>query len=96
MTVRFLSSASNELSEAVTYYEDQRLGLGYEFLSEVDTAIVKIMEFPNAWARLSNRARRILLRRFPYGLLYHARDEEIVVAAVMDLRRDPKNWREFL
>ncbi len=48
MTVRFLSTASNELSEAVTYYEDQRLGLGYEFLSEVDTAIAKIIEFPNA------------------------------------------------
>ena len=50
MTVRFLSPASTELSEAITFYEDQRFGLGYEFLAEVELAIAKITEFPNAWA----------------------------------------------
>lgn len=39
MTVRFLSPANRELPEAVDCYEAQRIGLGYEFLSEVETAI---------------------------------------------------------
>ena len=75
MKVRFLTPASIELAEAIEYYEDQRTGLGYEFLSEVDTAVNKIIEFPNAWTLVSNRIRRILLKRFPFGLLDHVRDD---------------------
>lgn len=94
MTVRFLSPASRELSEAVEYYEAQRIGLGYEFLSEVETAIERIAEFPNAWTAVTERTRRILLKRFPFGLLYEYHDDNLVVAAVMDLRRDPQHWKD--
>ena len=96
MKVRFLTPASIELIEAMEYYEGQRLGLGYEFQSEVETAVDKIKEFPNAWTLVSNRTRRILLKRFPFGLLYQVRNDEIIVAAVMDLRRDPTRWEEML
>jgi len=37
--VRFLTPASIELADAIGYYEDQRPGLGYELLSEVEAAI---------------------------------------------------------
>ena len=96
MKVRFLTPASVELTEAIEYYEGQRLGLGYEFLTEVESAIDKITQFPDAWTLVSDRTRRILLKRFPFGLLYHVRDDEIIVAAVMDLRRDPTTWEELL
>ena len=94
--VRFLSPASIELSEAITFYEEQRFGLGYKFLAEVETAIANITEFPNAWTSVSDRTRRILLKRFPFGLLYEIRDDELMIAAVMDLRRDPTRWQHLL
>ena len=96
MTVRFLTPASNELTEAIAFYEEQRLGLGYEFLSEIETAIEKITDFPNAWTRVSNRTRRILVKRFPFGLLYEIGEDELIIAAVMDLRRDPVHWKHLL
>ena len=96
MTTRFLTPASLEPTEAIEYYETQRAGLGYEFLSEVETAVEKISDFPEAWALVSNRTRRILPKRFPFGLLYQIRNQEIVVAAVMDLRRDPAKWQDLL
>ena len=96
MKVRFLTPASVELTEAIEYYEGQRLGLGYEFLTEVESAIDKITQFPNAWTLVSNRTRRILLKRFPFGLLYQVRNDDIIVAAVMDLRRDPTTWEDLL
>ena len=96
MNVRFLTPASFELTEAIEYYEGQRLGLGYEFLTEVESAIDKILQFPNAWTLVSDRIRRILLKRFPFGLLYQVRDGEIIVAAVMDLRRDPTTWEKLV
>jgi hypothetical protein len=96
VTANFLTPASIELADAIEYYEDQRPGLGYEFLSEVEAAINKIIQFPDAWTPLSKRTRRILLKRFPFGLLYHIQEDKAVVAAVMDLRRNPTNWEDLL
>ncbi len=96
MNVWFLTPASSELTEAIEYYEGQRLGLGYEFLTEVESAIDKIVQFPNAWTLVSNRTRRILLKRFQFGLLYQVRDDDIIIAAIMDLRRDPTTWEKLV
>lgn len=96
MNIRFLTPASVELTDAVDYYEDQRPGLGYEFLSEVEAAIDKIIQFPDAWTPLTKRIRRILLKRFPFGLLYNIQDDTVIIVAVMDLRRNPAHWKDLL
>jgi toxin ParE1/3/4 len=36
--------------------------------------------------------RRCLTRRFPFGVIYTVGDDEIVVVAVMNLRREPNSW----
>ena len=95
MKVRFLTPASIELADAIKYYEDQRPALGYELLSEVEAAVDKIMQFPSAWTLLSKRTRRILLKRFPFGILYQVQGDEIIIAAVMDLRRNPTHWNDL-
>ena len=91
MTTRFLSRASDELAQAVHYYEEQRPGLGNELLFELDSTLTTMEAFPFAWPVIMNDVRRALLARFPYGVLYRADESEITVAAFMDLRRDPKD-----
>ena len=90
MTVEFTASARGEWIEAVHYYNEQRAGLGYEFVLEVDRAVERITEFPEAWTKVGPRTRRILLDRFPYGLLYWLEADRIVITAVMNLRRKPE------
>lgn len=89
MTVRFLSRASREVADAVRYYEAQQSGLGSRFLAELDQVLEFIEVFPAASPKVHGQVRRALLRRFPFGVLYRKSNGEIVVAAVMDLRRDP-------
>ena len=96
MTVRFVSVAEQEFAEAFSYYNKEKPGLGFEFVAEVDAAIERIVAFPEAWPRLSERSRRTRLRRFPFGLLYQIRGDEILVVGVMDMRRDPESWRNRL
>jgi hypothetical protein len=45
----FLEPAQNELEEEVNYYNEQRLGLGYEFAREVADTIARILMHPRAW-----------------------------------------------
>lgn len=79
--------------EAVSYYNAQRLQLGDEFRDEVWDTIQRIKHFPNAWQPLSGSMHRCQMNRFPYGLIYEAVREEIVIIAVAHLHRAPEYWR---
>ena len=96
MNVGFLEVAQIELDEAVTYYDTESAGLGQVFLIEVLCAIERIRQFPNAWHPLSANTRRCRTRRFPFGVIYQATDNEILVVAVSNLHREPDYWRDRL
>jgi len=94
MTIRLLSVAEADLADAIDFYNAECAGLGFELAAEVRTTLARIVEYPEAWPRLSERVRRCLVHRFPYAVLYEDRPDEILVVGVMHLRRNPVRWRE--
>lgn len=97
MTVyRFTSSALAEVKEATLRYEEKENGLGGIFLDEVDATVARILTNPHAWHPVSPRTRRCRTHRFPFGLIYQIRSNEILILSVMDLRRDPSSWKHLL
>ena len=67
MTVEFLPQARIEWADAISYYNDQRSNLGYEFALEVDRTVERILQHPHAWTLIAKRTRRALVDRFPYN-----------------------------
>lgn len=51
---------------------------------------------PLAWSLVEADIRRVLVHRFPYGLLYSVDGGHLYILAVMHLRRQPGYWRERL
>jgi toxin ParE2 len=96
MNVRFIKAARDELDGAIRYYDAQRAGLGEEFRTEVDAALDRIEFWPNAWSRVGSDERLCKTKRFPYGIVYLADQETIVVIAVAHLHRRPGYWRRRL
>ena len=94
MKVRFITPAKREYLETIDYYNKEKSGLGYEFAIEVDNTINRILEFPNAWQKVSKRIRKCRLRRFPYGIFYEIKNKDILVIAVMHLHRKPGRWKD--
>jgi hypothetical protein len=92
MIVSSLPPATEELREAVAWYNAQRTGLGYEFVIEFEDTLDRITKLPTAWEKLSKNVRCCRLNRFPYGVLYTVRNDEILVVAVMHLHRKPGYW----
>ncbi len=88
----FHPEAETELNEAVDYYEDCQDGLGVELVKEVYATIENICRFPRAWTPLSKNTRRCLLKRFPYGVVYQSKGDEVIIIAVMQLNRKPGYW----
>ena len=63
--IKFLAPAEAEFLDAISYYNMQSEGLGYEFAAEVKKTIERIIQYPEAWAKLSKRTRRCRTNRFP-------------------------------
>lgn len=91
--VVFLPQAEQEMLEAARYYESQAVGLGADYLLEVERAVAAIAESPKTWPIIEGELRRRLVRRFPFGILYYIDPNEIVFVAVSHLRRKPSYWR---
>jgi hypothetical protein len=96
MHVEFLEPAREEFAEAVAFYNSRKQGLGLDFAIEVQRAIERVLQYPEAWSRLSRRTRRCRTNRFPYGVVYQVRGELLLIVAVMHVRRRPATWRNRL
>jgi toxin ParE2 len=94
VTIRFLEAARDDLRDAIHYYEAQRPGLGAEFRDEIRSSLERIERFPEAWHPLSQHTRRCRTHRFPYGIIYQVREDEILVVAVAHLHRRPDYWKD--
>ena len=96
MKIRFFDPAEAEFLDAISFYNTQSEGLGYEFAAEVNRTIQRIIQYPEAWAKLSERTRRCRTNRFPYGVIYQVREEALLIVAVMHLSRKPQAWKDRL
>jgi len=87
--------ASDELAEAVLWYENRRPGLGRDFYDAVVQTVDMIRVQPEVGTarkgRLSSRQFRV--RRFPYKIVYREREADIYVVAVAHTSRRPGYWR---
>lgn len=88
--------ALDELIQAAEYYETKVDGLGQRFLDEIDTAVADVSESPDRWPCFLLNARRRLLDRFPYMLVYLVEAEQVYILAVMHQRRKPGYWKKRL
>lgn len=96
MEIIFLPPAKAELTDTTYYYNRQGEGLGYEFAVEVKRTLERIVQYPDAWFKLSKRTRRCRTNRFPYGVIYQVRRETLLIVAVMHLSREPETWKSRL
>jgi plasmid stabilization system protein ParE len=77
MELRFEPEATEELEEATAYYAEQSAGTGERFLSDMVLTRELLLQFPGAGPPIRGNFRRILLRVFPYQLIYRVEGEVV-------------------
>ena len=92
MRIEFFPAAEQELLEAAEHYEDRLLGLGGDFILEVERLSSVLIELPHLGEKLDQIHRRIPLRRFPYALIFRLDGDVIRIVAVAHRRRRPRYW----
>lgn len=96
MTLRpsFRKAARLEYDEAALWYESQKIGLGSEFVEEIERALLAACEAPQRFSVVLQDVRRVRVRRFPYFVYFRVRDNRLIVLSVFHVRRNPTVWRE--
>lgn len=85
-----------EIREAAQWYSERGLGLDDAFLDEVSRVLRLIRGAPSRYPFVDADLRKAVLRRFPYIVLYRAREDEVVVIACFHGRRNPEEWQRRL
>jgi toxin ParE1/3/4 len=92
MRVRFRPEARAETLEAKVWYEAHAPGLGQAFARALETAIQSAVRAPLAFPSVEGDCRRVLMRRFPFSVIYRPGSEDLLVVAVFHHRREPGIW----
>jgi plasmid stabilization system protein ParE len=81
--------AGDDLKEAFAWYEDKRTGLGYDFLLQVEAGINFIKRNPEIHPIEYKEARKHVIKRFPYKIIYLLEKEKVIILAVIHGKRRP-------
>jgi plasmid stabilization system protein ParE len=94
-TLRFHPDVSDDIAEAMNWYEGRSTGLGERFRLAVDGRFDLIADSPEifgfAFQDLDFRFTRV--PKFPYVVLYRIRGEEVFVLGVFHSASNPEKWR---
>jgi len=93
MRIEFHPKASEELETSSRFYEAKVIGLGNEFLDEVERMIKVLNDTPMLGIELENPFRRAVLRRFPFSLIYTAEENVLWIVAVAHQKLKPGYWK---
>jgi len=90
--------AQLEFDEATGWYEQQRVGLGFEFIEEVDRVLARIEtheKFVTAPLAVleSGVVRREFVHRFPYVVIFVERETMRRVIMIRRGNVEPARWR---
>jgi len=92
MQVIFTPAARAELVEAQDWYEVRHLGLGIQFLEQVEAIVLRMEENPHQFPTAFRDVHRARLRKFPYALFFRIENGALMVIACFHGSRDPQRW----
>lgn len=90
--VRFLPEAELELLKEVTYYSKGGSGTGVRFQVAVEAAALRAAAHPLGGAPSFSETRSMLVKGFPFSVVYRPSNREVLVVAVAPHRRQPGYW----
>jgi len=90
---RFLTPAEDEITEAALFYDDAAVGLGSDFLIDLQRCINYLRRYPKAGTPITADLRRMPLHRFPFNIIYSEQPSSILIVSVAHHSKRPDYWR---
>jgi plasmid stabilization system protein ParE len=92
--VVFHPGASKDYAAAFAWYYARGTALASDFEREIDRGIRLVFRNPLRWPKFDDQRRRLVVRKFPYSIIYELHGNDVVILAVAHGKRRPNYWRE--
>ncbi|TRX42319.1 type II toxin-antitoxin system RelE/ParE family toxin [Flavobacterium restrictum] len=92
--IQFTNEALFDIEAVVLWYEEQRIGLSYDFELCLEAEIEAVLRNPEAFQKRYKHIKIRFISRFPYGIHYVFIKNQITVIGVFHTSRSPKNWSQ--
>lgn len=86
--LRLEKDAIIDIQQAFAWYEEQKTGLGFFFLEELEICYQKICNNPQYYTAINEWFRRIKIDRFPYLVIYEIDGNLVIVNAIRHTSRN--------
>ena len=94
MKIFLHSRAADELRRIIEHYDEEQPGLGRSFVRQFDQVVGLCKRHPDIGPFLAAPHRRLVLRRFPYSLIYRIEGDTIRIVAIAHQHRKPGYWKD--
>ena len=84
------SEAVIDIQKVFEWYEERRAGLGYEFIEEIEEGLGRLSRNPQHYTAINQKYRRVVIRRFPYLIVYEIEDNKVIVNSIRRASQKPK------
>lgn len=75
--MKFHPQVSEDIQASYQWYQKQALGLGDDFIRELESAYAVISDMPQTWPFFQKDFKRYILSKFPYSVIYQADNKSI-------------------
>jgi plasmid stabilization system protein ParE len=96
MALRFHEAARREANLALARYAESSIPAAQRFLDDLQAAYASAVASPLLYPLYLHGTRRILLKRFPYFIVYLDWHDNVYVVAVAHAKRRPGYWTSRL
>ena len=90
--IQFTKEALFDIETVVLWYEEQRIGLSYDFELCLEAGIEEVLRNPEAFQKRYKQVKIRFINRFPFGIHYIVNNEIITIVGVFHTSRSPSNW----
>ncbi|MCU0870321.1 MAG: type II toxin-antitoxin system RelE/ParE family toxin [Burkholderiales bacterium] len=91
--VRFHPEAEAELNHEIAWYDSAAPGLGERLVAEARRVVSSLGAFPHVGSPWRLGTRRVVMRAFPFSVVYRVVRGDVVIVAFAHFARRPTYWR---
>jgi len=89
----FSEDALGDIEESYKWYEEQKHGLGEDFLESIYSGADKICANPDLYQFQYKEQRAAIVSGFPYRIFYFTEGNRVIIQGVLNMSRDPQVWK---
>lgn len=90
--IEYLPDFWTDVVGAAEWFDEQRGGMGREFVTAIDNAITSVARDPGAFRLVDDSVRRCLIRRFRFLLFFEVSDDRLIILGTVHGSRDVSRW----